>query len=303
LDVLVPGTRYGKFATSLRMSDLGYQNNSQSQLKVCLNDLSQYIRDLEYAIRTEDPYYKSIGVKVDGHYRQLNANILQIENEYYSNIRPKRTTRSGERPTKALRNRGIEYIEVRTLDINPFSDIGVDQQQLYFLDIFLLHCLMQDSAPITERETAENKKNFARVVKGGRDPELYLWKHNRQHPIRTLAHQLFDEFELPAILLDRAYGVNLFSESLASARPLIDQPEKSLSGQIVEIIEQRKDGFFPFAYELSQEYAKHFKSAPLEDSVRTRFEQEARRSLEQQSIIEASDQISFEEFLALYYAD
>jgi glutamate--cysteine ligase len=303
LDELVPGTRYGKFATSLRMSDLGYQNNSQSQLKVCLNELSQYIKDLEYAIRTEDPYYKSIGVKVDGHYRQLNANILQIENEYYSNIRPKRTTQSGERPTKALRNRGIEYIEVRALDINPFSEIGVDQQQLYFLDVFLLHCLMQHSPPITERETAENKKNFSRVVKGGRDPELYLWKHNKQHPVRALAHQLFDEFELPAALLDKAYGINAFSNLLSDIRPLIDQPNNSLSGQVVDIIEQRQDGFFAFAYDVSKRYADNFKQRSLSDAVRQTFEQEAARSIQAQHDIEENDRLSFEEFLAQYYAD
>lgn len=303
LDVLVPGTRYGKFATSLRMSDLGYQNNVQSQLKVCLNELPQYIRDLEYAIRTEDPYYKSIGVKEGDHYRQLNANILQIENEYYSNIRPKRTTKSGERPTKALRNRGIEYIEVRALDINPFSDIGITQQQLYFLDVFLLHCLMQEAPPITEREMAENKKNFARVVKGGRDPELFLWNENKQHPIRELANQLFDDFALAASLLDNAYGANHFSQALAETRPMIERPELSLSGQVVQIIEQRNDGFFPFAFELSRQYAEHFKNRPIPDTVQQRFEQEAARSIQAQQEIEQSDKLSFEDFLAQYYAD
>ena len=49
-----------------------------------------------------EPRYAAIGVVVDGDYRQLNANILQIENEYYSTIRPKPSKASKHRPLVAL---------------------------------------------------------------------------------------------------------------------------------------------------------------------------------------------------------
>ena len=55
---------------------------------VSVNSLEEYVRDLTHAITTPHPPYEALGVKVDGEYRQLNANILQIENEYYSFIRP-----------------------------------------------------------------------------------------------------------------------------------------------------------------------------------------------------------------------
>ncbi|NVJ61721.1 MAG: glutamate--cysteine ligase [Gammaproteobacteria bacterium] len=302
LDLLVPGTRFGKFATSLRMSDLGYQNNVQSALRVSTNDLASYVATLEHAIRTEDPYYKSIGVKVDDVYKQLNANVLQIENEFYSNIRPKRTCQSGERPTKALSNRGIEYIEVRALDINLFDKVGVTQQQLDFLDVFLLNCAMQSSCPITEREEAETKKNFARVVKGGRDPELYLWRKNRQVSAKILAHNLFDSFDEAAELLDKAYNTHDYSQVLKTLRSQIDEPETTISGQIVQQIQSRGDGFFPYAMELSKKYRDYFATRELSGSRAHVLEEEVQKSIDKQLAMEQGDDKTFEEFLASYFA-
>ncbi|MEE4244014.1 MAG: glutamate--cysteine ligase [Kangiellaceae bacterium] len=303
LDCLVAGTRYGKYATSLRMSDLGYQNNVQSQLKVSINSLDEYIDDLEYAIKTEDPYYLSMGVKIDDQYTQLNANLLQIENEFYSNIRPKRTSSSGERPTKALRQGGVEYLEVRALDLNLYDPIGISQYQLNFIDVFLLHCLMHDSPLITERELAENKKNFSRVVKGGRDPEVYLWHENKQVALVDRLKQLFAEFELSANILDQAYQTDEFSSALECLNPLITNPELSLSGQIVMTIEKRNDGFFQYAYALSKRYGKELRSNPLDEQDYQTFADEARDSIDKQQQLEASEEISFEQFLANYFAD
>lgn len=302
LDVLVPGTRYGKFATSLRMSDLGYQNNVQSRLKVSTNSLSQYINDLEHAIRTEDPYYRSLGVKVDGTYRQLNANVLQIENEFYSNVRPKRNSRSGERPTKALRERGIEYIEVRALDLNPFSPVGVTQQQLDFLDVFLLHSLMQDSDLITEREEAETKENFSRVVNSGRDKELYLIKNNQPVAAQELASTLFSEFAEIAKLLDAAYDCDTYSSTVEALSSVVSEPEKSLSGKIVKQILARSDGFFPYAMEISKQYKSEFLAQPIAEEVNNKFKAEAERSHQNKTEVEHNDNKTFEAFVADYFA-
>ena len=124
LPMLDGGTVYGPFATSLRMSDLGYRNKNQSSVNPSVNSLDHYVRDLHNAITTPNAEYERIGVKVDGEYRQLNANLLQIENEYYAFIRPKRVARSGERPTKALRRAGVEYVEVRALDVSAFDPVA-----------------------------------------------------------------------------------------------------------------------------------------------------------------------------------
>ena len=150
-------TAYEPYATSLRMSDVGYRNRNQAGLAVSVNSLEEYVRDLTHAISTPHPPYEALGVKVDGEYRQLNANILQIENEYYSFIRPKRVARSGERPTKALQRAGVEYVEVRALDVSAFDPVGVNQNKLRFLEAFLALCLLKDSPPIGESEQAASR--------------------------------------------------------------------------------------------------------------------------------------------------
>ena len=113
-------------------------------------------------------------MKVNGpdgaHYRQLNANILQIENEYYSYIRPKRVARSGEMPTKALRRAGVEYVEVRALDVSAFDPVGVNQNKLRFLEAFMALCLMKDSPLISAEEEEALDRNHLTVARRGREP-------------------------------------------------------------------------------------------------------------------------------------
>jgi glutamate--cysteine ligase len=141
LEQLDEDTLYLPWATSLRMSDLGYQSNAQAGLTPCYDDLPSYTSSLHQAVSTPYPEYAALGIKdANGNWQQLNTNVLQIENEYYSNIRPKRVTASGERPLHALRARGIQYIEVRCLDINPFLPLGIDVTEARFLDAFLLFC-------------------------------------------------------------------------------------------------------------------------------------------------------------------
>src|SRR5947209_14629576 len=162
------------------MSDVGYRNRNQAGLSVSVNSLEEYVRDLQRAISTPHPPYQKIGVKGNGEYQQLNANILQIENEYYSFIRPKRVARSGERPTKALQRAGVEYVEVRALDVSAFDPVGVNQNKLRFLEAFLALCLLKDSPPIADSEQAALDQNHVTVARRGREPGLTLAREGRE---------------------------------------------------------------------------------------------------------------------------
>ncbi|GAB7208019.1 hypothetical protein OS21_45180 [Dickeya oryzae] len=90
----------------------------------------------------------------------MNTNVLQIENELYAPIRPKRVTRPGESPSDALLRGGIEYIEVRSLDINPFSATGVSEEQVRFLDLFLIWCALADAPEMSEAELLCTRKKL-----------------------------------------------------------------------------------------------------------------------------------------------
>ncbi len=144
-------TAYGRFATSLRMSDIGYHNPSQAELDISYNSADEYIKGLQKAISTPYPAYERLGVRQDGQYQQLTTSILQIANEYYSFARPKQIAMTGEKPTVALRQRGVAYIEVRALDVDPFCPIGISKDTMRFVETLLLYCLFADSPPPLRR--------------------------------------------------------------------------------------------------------------------------------------------------------
>ena len=197
------GTAFEPYATSLRMSDVGYRNRNQAGLSVSVNSLDEYVRDLTRAISTPHPPYEALGVEVNGEWRQLNANILQIENEYYSFIRPKRVARSGERPTKALRRAGVEYVEVRALDVSAFDPVGVNQNKLRFLEAFVALCLMKASDPIADSEQQALDENHIAVARRGRDPNLTLWRDGRTVSMHDWARELLDSMAGICELLDQ----------------------------------------------------------------------------------------------------
>jgi glutamate--cysteine ligase len=301
LQELVPGTLFRPYATSLRMSDLGYKNRAQDRLHVSFNSLAEYTQALETAIRTPDPFYEELGVREGDHWKQLNANLLQIENEFYAAIRPKRIGKEGERPALALTKYGVEYVEVRLFDLNPFVDIGIVPEQSTFADILLLMCLFRQSPPITAREQGENDENKARIVNRGRQPDLHLLVHNREQAFRPIAHALFDDMQPFAQMLDVAYGGNNYATALASLRTRIDRPETTPSAQVLVAAAEHK-GYFEYAMKQSQQHHDSLLAQPLDAATLAKFEESVRASLAEQQRLESLPQARFEDYVASYYA-
>ena len=301
LEILVPGTFFGPYATSLRMSDMGYQNKAQEKLHVSFNSLLEYTSALEAAIRTPDPYYAELGVKhADGHWQQLSANLLQVENEFYAGIRPKRIGKQGERPAKALQKYGVEYVEMRLFDLNPMVDIGILPEQSTFADVLLLMCLFRDSPPISAREQAENDDNKRRIVNRGRQPDLHLLVHNREQPFRPIAHALFDDMAPFAEMLDAAYGGDNYAKTMATLRQRIDNPDLTPSAQVLAAAREA-GGYFKFAKQMSELHHAELLAEPLDAAATARFEASVVDSLAEQKAMEASDTVSFEDYVAAYY--
>jgi len=297
---LTPGTLHGPYATSLRMSDLGYQNHSQDKLAVSFNSLQDYTTALEAAIRTPDPYYEELGAHQGDRWLQLNACLLQTESEFYAPMRPKRIGLLGERPALALARYGVQYVEMRLFDLNPFIDIGIAPEQSLFADTLLLMCLFRTSPPITSREQGENDENKHRVVTRGRQPGLQLLVHNREQPLRTLAHELFDDMAPFAAMLDGAYGSTDHIQALQQLRQRIDHPELTPSAQVVEAI-KKHGSYFDFANAMSEKHTRSLQVAVLSPQDIERFSVSARDSLAVQAQLDAVAQESFEDFVAAYY--
>ncbi|MBW3566603.1 MAG: glutamate--cysteine ligase [Proteobacteria bacterium] len=302
MEMLDPHTAYLPWATSLRMSDIGYRNKAaQAALNVSYNDLDSYIASLTHAISTPWPPYDEIGVKVGNAYRQLNNHILQIENEFYSFIRPKNIARSGEKPTSALQRAGVRYIEVRALDVSAFDPAGVNLEELHFLEVFLAFCLLSPSPPIGSAEQEEIDHNQSLAVTRGREPGLQLQHNGTKIELRAWADEVLEAMQSVAQLLDACEPGNRYASALAAQREIARHPERTPSARVLEEMRMNKESFFAFAMRKSEEHRGAYLASPLDAARDAFFREAAARSLREQRDIEAADTLSFEQYLERYF--
>ena len=300
---LAKGTLYSPHATSLRMSDLGYRNKNQAELSISVNSLDDYVRDLSRAISTPSAEYAKLGVEVDGEWRQLNANCLQIENEYYAFIRPKRVARSGERPTKALKRGGVEYIEMRSLDVSALDPVGVNQNKLRFLEAFAAFCVLAPSEPIDQSQQDELDRNHVTVARRGREPGLRLRYDGRDADMRTWAAEILDAMQGTCELLDHGDAAKPYATALAAQAQKLVDVEATPSARLLKEMRDTGESFFELALRMSRTYKQYFTElhAPDERKLAT-FRQEAEESLEAHERLERQPQEPFRDYLAKYFA-
>jgi len=307
LKELMPGTLYEPFATSLRMSDLGYRNKNQDGVQIPVNSLAEYMRDLSRAIAIPHPEYERIGVKVSGpkgvEYKQLNANLLQIENEYYSFIRPKRVIRSGERPTQALARAGVQYVEVRALDVSAFDPVGVNQNKLRFVEAFLALCVLKESAPIDSHEQDRLDQNHVVVAHRGREPGLQLQRGGKSVGLHSWSLELIDEMRGICELLDQGDAQRPYTAALEMQEAKIHDVSLTPAARTMAELQSSGESFFDFAKRMSKAHKAYFLDLyPPNEARLKQFREEADESLERQAQIERTDTLDFDQYLAQYFA-
>ncbi len=291
-------TLYLPHATSLRMGRLGYQSDAQSALAVSYNSLKGYAMSLQDALTHAYPAYEALGLRDEqGNYKQLSTSLLQIENEFYSNIRPKRVIFSGERPLHALRERGVEYVEVRCMDLNPFLPVGIDDSTARFLDVFLLHCLLSDSPLDTPQEIAALARNHQAVAARGREPGLRLERGGEQVLLMDWAQALVAECVPIADALDALHGGQGYRQACESAAAALRDPATLPSARVVAAMQQDlAGGHVGFTLARSAQTRQALTAQTLPADVLAQLEQQAQASLAEQASIEAADSVPFEAF-------
>ncbi|KPJ90018.1 MAG: glutamate--cysteine ligase [Gammaproteobacteria bacterium SG8_11] len=297
-------TYYEPYATSLRVGDIGYQNykEGKSGIKANYDDLDAYIKSITHAIETLCPEYEKIGVKVDGQYRQLNANLLQIENEYYSSIRPKQLTGREEKPSLALKRRGVRYLELRSLDVNVYHPLGVHEQQLHFLEAFLIFCLLHDSPAISSDERNAIDKNLSTTAHRGRQPGLQLNRNNQAVSLSAWGQEICQAMESLCETLDEMKQVSVYSAALQAQLSLLHDADETPSAKILAEMRREKEAFFPFSMRYSQKHYHYFHSLELPSDIETLFGEETEKSMQQQRYLESAQEVSFDEYLERYFA-
>jgi len=300
------GALYLEHATSLRMSDLGYTSSEQSNLKICYNNLNDYVDGVQNAIALKSEKFAQIGIKVNGEYQQLNTNILQIENELYAPIRPKQVIKSGEKPSQALRDRGVEYIEVRALDVNPFVDTGISLEQIHFLDIFLTYCAFVDNKEFDCDRQQHHENNMNEIVLRGRDPDLLLADANCQgdvslKSVSTWGNELFDDMAQVAEILDKAYETTNYSQSIQRERAKINNASLTPSAKVLAVLLEEGQSLSKHALEQAAKYRQETLTRDYQFYSEQYFIDGAEKSHQSQRDIEDKDELNFDDFLAEYF--
>ena len=296
------GALHMPHGTSLRMGRLGYQSDAQSSLAVSYNSLDSYGASLQGALTKPYPPYEAIGIRnPGGDYNQLATSLLQIENEFYGTIRPKRVIRPGERPLHALRDRGVEYVEVRCMDLDPFERVGIAASTMSFLDVFLMHCLLKHSPPDTPKEIASLARNQQRVAGRGREPELTLERGADDVPLADWGRQLLRECEPIADALDALDGGRKHRDAMLGAWRVIGEPGLAPSARVLATMARDfDDSFVGFTCAQSQQTQAALLALPYADQLHNRLTKLSQDSIEEQKRIEANDSVPFETYRQQY---
>ncbi len=302
LQVLDKDTYYEPFATSLRLGDIGYQNRREEGVgvKADYDSLSAYVASLAHAIDTPALLWEEIGVRVAGEYRQLSANILQIENEYYSSVRPKQLLDGLEKPIHALSRRGIRYIELRSLDVNVYQPLGVGKEEVVFLRLLAMLSLLVDSPSFCRRERCEVDRNLLQVAHRGREPGLRLCREGQQVPLQTWATEILQAM----VPLCDAMGdeADLCRQVLDAQMEKVRDPDVTPSARMLAEMKARGETFQQFARRLSHQHAREALNHFVPPEREREWDTLAGESLRQQQAMEASDEMDFDVFLAAYLA-
>jgi len=302
LERLFEHSYFGKYATSLRVGDIGYQNNKEDEagIRVNYDSLQSYVESLGRAIATPCAEYEKIELVKDGVWQQLNTNILQIENEFYSSVRPKQILQGEEKPTLALAKRGVAYIELRSLDVNVYEPLGINDEQMRFLESFLLLNLLLPSDPYTDSELDAIKYNINAVAERGRDPALKLRKGGGEVLLRDWAREIFEQMSITCDLLDKD-DASVYCATLQQQKAKIEEPELTPSARILTEMIENKEEFSEFSLRMSMQHQQWFADRPLEAERQKQLERMASESIERQRDIENNDDLPFEQFLQNYF--
>jgi glutamate--cysteine ligase len=283
------------------MGRLGYQSEAQASLIVSCNSLTSYAASLHEALTKPFPPYEKIGIRDGDAYRQLSTSLLQIENEFYSPIRPKRRIKPGERPLHALRERGVEYVEVRLMDLDPFNPVGINAQTMRFLDILLLYCLLEESPPDNPQELRAIGRNKILGAHEGRRPGLALERRGAKVTLIEWGKEVVSACEPIAEALDAARSGAAYRDSLESAHKALADSNSVPSSRVLHAM-ARNHGNSHVRFTLAESLAHRgtLVGMPLKPEVEERFTRLAGESIQRQRKIESMDSLDFETYRQRY---
>ena len=283
---------YNEYATSLRMSEVGYQSYHQKALDIKYNSLSSFIESLKKGIFAEYEAFKGLGLYDENNERQqISSGILQIENELYDSIRPKRKGASETRPIELLSAKGIEYVEIRGIDLSPNTLTGISKSEMRLLDVFLIHCLITESESVSQSEYDEMNKNYEIAIYSGADLDQKLSFNGLESSIRNRVSNISEELLMIAKELNSADPE--FEKSVSSCLNM-----ESKSRHLLNNILESDKSFTENILQESINQMNSLRGAKLKNG--TILENERSNSIELHKTIEAKKGVELNKYVEQY---
>ncbi len=307
LDTFNKTTRFAPHGTSLRMGEIGYRYREDAPIDLTVrhDHFSNYVNDVLAHVTTVHPAYDSMGIHdEDGAYQQLNANKLQIENEFYSSVRPKQIPDAGEMPILALQRAGIQYLELRSVDVNLYDPIGMHKEQLCMLEMLMLFCWLSDGGPLLNDEMQVNTANVKRVAHRGREPGLTLTGPNGDIALAEWGKQVLHAMEPLAEWLDAEPNnaeTDRYQSALALQIEKMQDPSLTPSARIVDEL-QEHGSFFEMVMHHSTAHQQTLERSPINQAMDDMLAKEVTDSVDAQVALEEASTDSFDTFLTNYFS-
>ncbi|NND90966.1 MAG: glutamate--cysteine ligase [Granulosicoccus sp.] len=302
LEIWNQSSRFAPFGTSLRMGKIGYRYREEDpiDLSVRHTDIQAYIEDIIGHVSTVHPPYQAMGVRdAEGRFQQLSACRLQIENEYYSSVRPKQIAAQGELPIHALQERGIRYLELRSVDVNLLDPAGVNLHQIAMLEMLMMFAWLATPEPLGAEELAACSRNVKEVAHRGREPGLQLDGPDGKVELKQWGREILECLEPVAAWLDSDRQSPLYVPALRDQQARIEDADLTPSARMIAGM-KKAGSFFEHAQNLSKSHDLALRAMPEDDVLMKELQEMVEQSRLRQLDMEASSQGAFEGFLSAY---
>ncbi|WP_415348692.1 bifunctional glutamate--cysteine ligase GshA/glutathione synthetase GshB, partial [Clostridium perfringens] len=222
---------YIKDDTSLRNSSYGYKN--KKDYYISYNSIGEYASDIKNLVKDKE---------------------IQSIKEYYNPIRLK--SLGSEDMLESLLHKGIDYLEVRLLDLDPLSIQGVSKETLYLVHLFMIYTLLKENKEITYKDQEEFFKNHDMVALKGRNEEAVIYENGVPVLLKDKGREILSEMgEIVEILFSNNEE---FKNVIKRALEKINNPHDTISEKLIKDI--KEEGYINFHMRLAKKYLNNFKN-------------------------------------------
>lgn len=237
----------GPSAISHRNGANGYARG-EFQPYLSLESLGAYLAGIRRGLRTESSAFSGLGLVRAGRVVQLNANVFQTEKEFYAPIRLRQSLLAGETTLAALEKRGIGYLELRFVDVDPFTPSGVAAETLRLLHLFVLDGLHRLSLPRSGAALTSDLRSTALAAL--RDPATLT----EADPLLVSARQRLEGLAPWAERLDTG-AAGVYADCLSVLRRRLERPETHPSAVLARTLAESGTDWTRFGVEIARAHA------------------------------------------------